>query len=444
MLFIPVGIAFSIVLFGLAWIVGDAFAVGPEQELALALAAVVGFGYPFQAAGEHLARGIDRIHLAALANVLFQVLFVGALLALIAVGAFEAGAALVLRSVALAGSGLALAVLLRPLFTHVRPLAREVLVHTRQYGFQLYLGRLLSIGTYNMDVLLLGIWADAERSRFYALAVALAAASGLPVIAPRTPCSCAWLTRAHIESRWLALAGGAGLAIALRRLPRRGSAVDLVSQIATTTSSRCLFRFSSRQAIRGVTTVYNVFLSAHGRGRELRNAGLVLTASNIVLIFALIPLRRDGGRRGQPDRADVQLLRSSHLLQAIHRRRPMKVVESDSDDRPAPGLARTLLGASRDDEGSRASVAGDVIPKRWRRHLLARHSGFRPSTSDGTRGASPEPPSCRRAHSRRRRGRATTRVRSARLRPRRVWGDDRLAQGLQERIPLAALVLYGR
>ncbi len=41
--------------------------------------------------------------------------------------------------------------------------------------------------------------------------------------------------------------------------------------------------------VRGVTTVYNSFLSAHARGRELRNAAAVLTISNVVLNLALIP-----------------------------------------------------------------------------------------------------------------------------------------------------------
>jgi O-antigen/teichoic acid export membrane protein len=43
------------------------------------------------------------------------------------------------------------------------------------------------------------------------------------------------------------------------------------------------------QAVRGATSIYNSFLSAQARGRELRNAGLVLTISNLVLNFALIP-----------------------------------------------------------------------------------------------------------------------------------------------------------
>ena len=42
-------------------------------------------------------------------------------------------------------------------------------------------------------------------------------------------------------------------------------------------------------AVRGVTTVYNSFLTGHARGRELRNASVVLTVSNVILNLLLIP-----------------------------------------------------------------------------------------------------------------------------------------------------------
>jgi O-antigen/teichoic acid export membrane protein len=289
LLYIPVGAAFSVVLFAVAWVVGDAFTVEPYHELGFALAGLLGFGYPFQAAGENLARGIDRLQLSAYANVLFQALFVGGLLCLIAIDAFDAGPALVLRSVALGVSAFILAALLKPVFRHVRALAREVLVHTRRYGFQLYLGRLLSIGTYNVDVVLVGIWADSDEVGFYALAVALAGASGLPVIAAANAMFVRMAHAPRIERRWLVSAAGAGGAIALVGTVLASPAVDLVFSDRYADVVPLLAPLLVAQAIRGVTTVYNVFLSAHGRGAELRNAGLVLTVSNLVLIFALIP-----------------------------------------------------------------------------------------------------------------------------------------------------------
>jgi O-antigen/teichoic acid export membrane protein len=42
-------------------------------------------------------------------------------------------------------------------------------------------------------------------------------------------------------------------------------------------------------ALRGVTTIYNSYLSGAGRGRELQATGLILAGSNLLLNFALIP-----------------------------------------------------------------------------------------------------------------------------------------------------------
>lgn len=41
--------------------------------------------------------------------------------------------------------------------------------------------------------------------------------------------------------------------------------------------------------VRGVTTLYNTYLSGHAGGREMRNTSVILTVSNLVFNFALIP-----------------------------------------------------------------------------------------------------------------------------------------------------------
>ncbi len=50
----------------------------------------------------------------------------------------------------------------------------------KDYGFQVYVGRVLSVGTYNMDVLMLAAFTSAEVAN-YALAGAIASGVGLPV-----------------------------------------------------------------------------------------------------------------------------------------------------------------------------------------------------------------------------------------------------------------------
>jgi O-antigen/teichoic acid export membrane protein len=171
----------------------------------------------------------------------------------------------------------------------VRHWSAELVRQARDWGFQLYIGRVLSIGTYNMDVLMLGIWANARSVGLYVLAGSLAAVSGLPVIGMTAALFGRMARDESIERRWLALATAVGAACALGAWLLAEPAIRLFFGSRYVGAAELVLPLALAQLVRGVTTVFNTFLSAHGRGVELRNAGLVLAASNVAFNFALIP-----------------------------------------------------------------------------------------------------------------------------------------------------------
>jgi O-antigen/teichoic acid export membrane protein len=65
--------------------------------------------------------------------------------------------------------------------------------------------------------------------------------------------------------------------------------IEIVFSASYLPAAALVLPLALAQMVRGVTTVYNQYLAAHARGRELRNAAIVLTISNVVLNFALIP-----------------------------------------------------------------------------------------------------------------------------------------------------------
>jgi O-antigen/teichoic acid export membrane protein len=98
------------------------------------------------------------------------------------------------------------------------------------------------------------------------------------------------MTRAQeIDRRWLAAAWTVGLAAVALTAVLAEPFLRIVFSPRYTAAVRTRDPARARQMLRGVTTVYNAFLSAHARGRELRNAAVVLTVSNLLLNFALIP-----------------------------------------------------------------------------------------------------------------------------------------------------------
>jgi O-antigen/teichoic acid export membrane protein len=286
-LYVPVGVLYVGSMVGLSFLM--ARYIGVADGPALFAGALLGLGYPFFNAAQLLAQGENRLQVSAYGSVVFQALFIVMLLAIVSAGTLSDTSATVLRSVALMLASIVVAVLLRPVFADVRSTVGRIFHDSREYGFNVYLGRLLSIGTYNMDVVLVGIWAPSRDVGFYALATALAAAVGLPISALGQSLFARLAGESQIDRRlilftWL---GGAGLAAVALLVAK--PLISLVFSDRYVAAYPFLVPLLVATVIRGVTGLYISFLSAHGRGREMRNAALILTACNLMFNFTLIP-----------------------------------------------------------------------------------------------------------------------------------------------------------
>ncbi len=178
---------------------------------------------------------------------------------------------------------------LRPAYRNLAPQVRGFMREARQYGFQVYVGRVLSTGTYNMDTLMVAALTDARSVGFYALANAIA----YPVALPGAGLGAALFPRMAREPR---LDRSCLLGAGLLSLAAAGAACVLVRPFISLVVGSAylpvvglLPPLALAASVRSVTSIYNSFLAGHARGVELRNAALVLTCSNLVLNFGLIP-----------------------------------------------------------------------------------------------------------------------------------------------------------
>jgi O-antigen/teichoic acid export membrane protein len=285
--YLPVGLAFSVTVFVLSFWLDDWFNV--DAGTAVRIAAFPAIAFPFSFVLQQLAQGLGRLHIASTATVLAQLVLLVLLVAQVSVDGLDTTRALVLRSVGLLVAGCAAAVALRPLFRHGVQWAGVLLRHAREWGFHVFVGRVLSIGTYNMDVLMLGIWADSRSVGLYALAGAIATASGFPVVGLASALFGQMARARAIERRWLALSVAIGVPCMLLAWLLAGPVIRTFFSARYAAAATLVFPLALAQLVRGVTGIFNTFLSAHGRGPDLRNAGLVLTGSNVAFNFALIP-----------------------------------------------------------------------------------------------------------------------------------------------------------
>lgn len=285
LLSVPVAAGFSIFALAASFFVDSVFDVHAGN--AIRFASLIVGGVPFVLISQQLAQGVDRLHVSSLTQVGFQALF----LVLLVAAPFDIAitSALILRMAALGAASLVAGWWLRPIFRDGGPWLRRIFVDTRRYGFAMYTGRLLSIGTYNMDVLMLAAFRDGRSVGFYTLAGSVAAATGLPVQGLAAALFRRMATERTIKRELIVGSAAGGLVAALIATALAGPFVELVFSSRYASAAGLVFPLALAQAVRGVTSVYNTYLSAQARGRELRSANIVLTTSNAILNVTLIP-----------------------------------------------------------------------------------------------------------------------------------------------------------
>ena len=288
-LFVPIATLFGLTVFALSFFVDSWFNV--DAAGALRVAAALAFVYPFRTLATCVAQGTDRLHVFSVASLVGQLLCAAAL-ALVLVflgGHLSVARALLLQTGALLVGWALLVFWLGPRFDGLGVRVRQLLNDARHYGLQVYVGRVLSIGTSNMDVLLIGIWASATDVGQYALAVAVTTTSGLPVAGLSTALFPRMVNKSRIDMQWLGLAAGVGAACAAVVWILGRPFIELVFGARYAPAAAYILPLALAQLVRGVTGIFNSFLWARGEGKSLRNAGLVLAGSNVALDLALIP-----------------------------------------------------------------------------------------------------------------------------------------------------------
>jgi O-antigen/teichoic acid export membrane protein len=287
-LYLPVAAIFVLGVVGTAFFVDGGFHVHAAE--ALRVTAPLAIGWPFAFVGLQLAQGVGRLHVSALTTLLGRALFLGFLvLTSLATGRMTLASALIVQDVGLLVAAVTLVIWLKPRFLRVRQRIRVLVRQARSYGFQVYVGRVLSVGTYNMDVLMLAALTNARTVAYYALAGAITSAAGLPVAGFSNALFARMVHSRQLETSWVILSWAIGLAAVPATWALARIAVGTVFADAYSPLLGLVVPLALAQVVRGVTNVYNQFLSAHGRGRELRHAAIVLTISNLALNLALIP-----------------------------------------------------------------------------------------------------------------------------------------------------------
>lgn len=255
--------------------------------LLLATAALT-FFQPFQNFIELCCHGLNRIRLLSVFQLLTSGSYLILLIALVATRRLTAGLALAAYLASTAVATVWTITRLRPVFKDVSAIIKQTLHQVRDYGLNLYLARVIGIISGRADQLAIAYFlTEAAPLGIYALVQKFSnpiAMMGRSLAVTRFR---AFAKLARVPgriTRWNAVvliaAAGALIVIgpfAIKLLfPKYGDGTPL------------LLPFALMNLFIGLYQPYNIFLTSHGRGAEVRNiVVLVVVASLAVLIWSV-------------------------------------------------------------------------------------------------------------------------------------------------------------
>jgi O-antigen/teichoic acid export membrane protein len=245
---------------------------------------------PFQFVVIWMSQGMRRLHILSITQGGTALLTLGLVGLYVGIAPrLTLASALLLTAGAQVAGELVAVLWLRPLFVAVYSRLKEIFAEARRWGFQTYVGRVLSIGTYNMDVLMVAAMTNPRQVAFYTLAGGIAGVITFPSTAIAAALFPRMTSESGLRPSWKAAVWVAGLAGTLVVWAASHDVVRIALGREYLPVVPLILPLALAATIRGVTALYNSYLAANAKGRELRMTGLVLTASNLILNFALIP-----------------------------------------------------------------------------------------------------------------------------------------------------------
>lgn len=159
---------------------------------------------------------------------------------------------------------------------------------TRSWGAKVYVGSLLAMATYNLDVLIVGALADTQQVASYGLAVAGASLIGLPAIALATALYSRMARLDKLDRRPVELLVLWGMTATVVGAVFAAIVIPKYLNPELEEAAILVIPLGLAATVGSINTLISFYLSARASGSEMRNAALVLFISNITLTPLLV------------------------------------------------------------------------------------------------------------------------------------------------------------
>jgi O-antigen/teichoic acid export membrane protein len=283
-----VGLLYALLVVGAAFVVDAVFHA--QAGGILLAAAPLALVYPLQEMVFSISQGTSRMKLMSVFLVLPRLLLIVLLAAMLLSGGMDVRMA-VLLTLAAIGIAVGMAVgYLRPVFSGIATEVRTVLREAREFGREVYLGRVVDGLTTGLDKILLSFFHGMAPVGFYSIAMTMSTPISMFSKAVSQSAYKRFVSDQRIGGRLLALnliwctAGAIFLLAACQVL------IPLFFTDDYATSLAVLPWMMAGFSLAGLNHPFHAFLAAHRQGRAIRIMSITSSGTNIGLNFALIPL----------------------------------------------------------------------------------------------------------------------------------------------------------
>jgi len=282
-----VGLGFSSFIAAASWPIDAIFK--KDVHWLLLGTAMLAFFQPFQYFIELGCQGLNRIRLLSVFQLLMSGTYLTMLAALTAARHLTAGLALGAYLTGIAVATIWTIGRLQPAFKGASPYVRTTIRQAREYGMNLYFARITGIASSRADQLVIAYFlADAAPLGIYAIvqkfanplamlgrSVALTRFRAFAQLA-RVPGRLTRWNAAMLTSAALGLIIAGPLAIRIL-FPKYSTGINLLTP------------FALANLFVGLFQPYNIFLTSHGRGAEVRNIAAAVAVASLLGLSITVP-----------------------------------------------------------------------------------------------------------------------------------------------------------
>ncbi|GAB1430011.1 hypothetical protein MASR2M18_08440 [Ignavibacteria bacterium] len=284
-----ISLSFSILL-GISSILFDSLFPIPGVKNAMIAASLLAWVFPLQYFFQETIPGSQKMYHLSIYNILSKLLYATGLLIIVNILSLGAILSLLLNLGAMAVSGITVIILLKPKLRSWRNRTPELIAEIKEFGIHVYIGRMFSLPAFNLAGMLVPFLGGSAASAYFSVGGNIASPMTQASQAIATTLYKNFSTQKRLKNRLILINFGVLFIIGSAIYLGAPTLIHIAANEKYYAAIPLMFPLVLAGFFQGFYQPFNIFVTAHGRGKWARQVSMVGTIFDICSCIILIPL----------------------------------------------------------------------------------------------------------------------------------------------------------